>query len=164
MPRPTAARVLGKRGYRKLHDRLGGSARGVRFVLFTYTDVDDYTANEIVPQYTTPDANVIVRDKPDKALGQSFGGTIQADEKIFTVLADSIVERLPLATLDHRAKAFIAQHTGQTRGAIEYGEAPESILYTIKEVEEADALGGCIPQYHLLAKANVAPAVTDFQA
>lgn len=156
MPTARPGKVLG--GFQKVHVKLGGSAKPVRFVKFGITQESDWSELEHVgDEITDLTYPAIVKDAPDEALSTFFEGGIGADQKIFIILAQSVVPKLPYATLAQRCEDFFNERTGSDKGGIYYGDD----LYTIEQPPLAKTtLGTVIPQYIIIGTAVKKKAVT----
>lgn len=156
MPTARPGRVLG--GFQKVHTKLGGSAKPVSFVRFGITQESDWAeAEHIADEPTELRYPAIVKDKPDEDLLVYFEGGIGADQKIFIILAHSVVDKLPYDTLAQRCEDFFNERTGADKGGIYYGDD----LYTIEQPPFAKTtLGTVVPQWILLGTAVKKKAVT----
>ena len=148
MPTARPSRVAA--GFQKIHAKLGGYDKTVTFVKFNNTQESDWSApvrNDVITELTYP---AIVKDKPDESLQVFFEGGIGADEKIFIILAHSVVDKLPYNTLSQRCEDFLNERTGQANGGIYYGDD----LYTIEQSPFAKVtLGTITPQYIVVGTA-----------
>lgn len=137
MPETNPDRILDK--FRRLHQRLKGSGATVSILKYTNTVVDDHALpSASSTAQLTPDPQPIIEDQPGEDLLKAFGGSISPDERIFRFVSDTLVTRNPTSTLEQRAWDFLAERTGQTKGAIQYG----STLYTIMQVVVGPIIGG----------------------
>lgn len=141
-------RVLNK--FAKLHRKLKGYDRDLQFVKFTNAVTDLFSAPAELSEFYTPTIPVIVKDQPDKDMQQSFPGGIANDQKLFIFVADSLVARVPLATLSFRAENFLLERTGQSKGGIVYGNT----TYAIERIVAKPILGSIAARYILLASAQ----------
>jgi hypothetical protein len=149
MPTARPARVLG--GFQKVHTKLGGSSKPVRFVRFGISQASDWAEishdGDEITELRYP---AIVKDKPDESLQAYFEGGIGADQKIFIILAHSVADKLPYNTLTQRCEDFFNERTGNDRGGIYYGDD----LYIIEQPPFAKTtLGTVVPQWIILATA-----------
>jgi hypothetical protein len=153
MPTPTPARVAN--AFQKLHTKLGGYSKTVSFVKFGISQESDWSpltheADEIT-ELAYP---AIVKDTPDESLLAHFQGGIGRDQKIFIILAHSIVEKLPFDTLSARVEQFLGERTGADKGGIYEGDN----LYTIESFFAKTTIGRISPQYVVLATAVKHPS------
>jgi hypothetical protein len=152
----TSGRVLKK--FRRLHKKLHGSDRVCSFVKFTNAVEDYYTASTTSIETTPIDPQPVVKDQDrprfmsfehGAVISESLFGGISADQRIFIVLADSFVPRLPIATLSERCEDFILARTGQDKGGILYGKT----VYTIEKMMGNPTIGSVTARYYLLCRA-----------
>lgn len=148
MPGINPNRILKK--FEKLHRKYKGNDREVFFVKYVNTskgfyknpDRDDDIITPIVPP-------PIIQDKPDEDIAASFGGGIEPDQKLFTVVPTSFVVKLPLDTLSDRAEQFLFERTGQQKGCIRYG----NLDYILERILVGLTIGQVQTQYILLCRA-----------
>jgi hypothetical protein len=147
----TAKKVLDK--FRKLHTQLKGSDRTVSIANVTRSPAKDAFTRPSKATYTFVEITPlpIVIDTPDEVMLQTIGGSLGRDEKIFTFLADSLVDRDPIDTLGQRVEAYLRERTGQGRGVIQHGET----LYSIELFRPTNAIIGVVPQWIVVGKAVV---------
>jgi hypothetical protein len=134
-----------------LHERIGEFGSLVRLVKHTITSGDETTNIVSTPSFTTLTFPARVFDQPDESLLPSFPGGLQADEKIFVLVSDSFVARLPLDTLERRARQFLADRTGRDRGGVEYA----GIVYQIHRFFVKKYLGTIPIEFVVHAKAQL---------
>jgi hypothetical protein len=142
---------LGK--YRKLFKKLGGSDRPVSFLRYTNTVIDKFKPPGVTTETFTIDPPPIIQDQPGEDISAYFGGGIEQDQRIFKILADSFVDRLPTNTLSDRCEEFLSSITGQQKGGIQYGSA----VYIIERGFVKPILGRVQAQYIILARAYKKP-------
>lgn len=148
MPIASPERVLSK--FRRLHERIGGSDRVVSFIKYNNAVEDYYTAPSDLPEITTVTPQPVVKDQPGEDLQNAFPGGIFADQRLFTFLADSFVDRLPLSTLSKRCEDFLIARSGQTQGGILYGDT----VYAIERFFARPIIGTVAARYIVLASSQ----------
>lgn len=135
----------------ELHRRLAGADRSVSIAKVSrFPGPDPFEKPQAPAIEETPvTPPPIVKDTVDRELLATIGRSLGPDEKIFVFLADSLVERKPIATLGERVEALLASVSGQGRGGVRYG----SVLYSISAFYATDPLVGVVPQWVVVAKA-----------
>lgn len=157
MPTATPLRVLKK--FRKLHKKIHGSDRVCSFVKYTNATEDYFTQPTTSMEVTTIDPQPVVKDQDrprfksfesGAIISESLFGGISGDQKIFIVLADSFVPRLPIDTLSQRCEDFLLERTGLEKGGMLYGNT----VYTIEKMFADPIIGSVAARYYLLTRAT----------
>lgn len=148
MPVAKGPRILSK--FRRAHKRLRGADKPVSFVKFVNTVLDPFKSPVTSSESITIDPQPVVTDQPGEDIVNAFAGGIMPDQRIFTVVADSFIDRDPIDTLGQRCDDFILSISGQNRGGIQYGND----VYTIERFFARPILGGIPARYVILARAQ----------
>lgn len=142
--------------FRELHTRLQGSAREVsiaKVMRVGPTDPFSTAAPDYVTDWLVVDPPPIITDTPDIEMQQMVGTvargvTMGRDEKMFVFLADSIVDRDPIDTLDERIDDMLLDLSGIGAGVIKYGNT----LYSISTYYATSPLIGVTPQWVVIGR------------
>jgi hypothetical protein len=144
----TPSQILNK--FKKLHTKLKGSDRPVSIANVTRVPAKDLFKAQATATYDFVEITPlpIVTDTPDEEMLQTIGGSLGPDQKIFTFLADSLVDREPVDTLGQRVEDKLKQLTGAGRGVIQHGDT----IYAIKLYLPTPAIFGVVPQWLVVAQ------------